>query len=524
MSSLFPSVTLAPISDLISRYEKNLIVIPEFQRDFVWTPAQIKELIISIYKGYPIGMLIQWETPSELSSNVGRHWLIDGQQRLLSLVAICKGVVRLKGDKYKSVALRFNPLTEEFQFDSPRIRNNPLWIDVKLLVEKPLSETVTTLGKSAFLKENEIKLCEQRLDKLRSNLINYLIPVCTLKPELDPEDAANIFIKLNATGTRVKAAELYLATFAIMLPGKIATEISDFMDDMKRQGWDLDVSVVIRTILAFLAGKVRIADRVLDQAKIIKKNYSDSQLQEAWLKAKESIKYVINLLGNRWGLYSLDLIPSQTVITTLAFFCGVKNLVIDKDEQDSMLKWFLLATYWGRYSGATETRLNEDIEVIKESKTDPWRKLLSNIKIVSGRLIPSNEDYQGAETDKLLLLYVLLKEKGATSLLSTQQLRNDITQIHHIFPKALLKGLHPEELVEDIANKTFIIGRENLHIGNKEPIEYLWGRVGDNVLKAHFIPQNPSLLKKEKFQEFLKERRRLIIEGLNEYFGGIESN
>jgi uncharacterized protein with ParB-like and HNH nuclease domain len=73
MSSLFPPVTLAPINDLISRYEKNLIVIPEFQRDFVWTQAQIKELIISIYKGYPIGMLIQWETPLELSSNVGRY-------------------------------------------------------------------------------------------------------------------------------------------------------------------------------------------------------------------------------------------------------------------------------------------------------------------------------------------------------------------------------------------------------------------------------------------------------------------
>jgi hypothetical protein len=523
MSSWSPPVTPTPINDLISRYEKDLIVIPEFQRDFVWTLAQIKELIISIYKGYPIGMLIQWETPPELSSSVGRYWLIDGQQRLLSLVAVCKGVVKLRKGKYKSVILRFNPLTEEFQFDSPRIRDDPLWINVKLLVENPLSETVNTLRKSTFLKEDEIRLCEQRLDKLRSNLINYLIPVCTLKPDLEPEDAANIFIKLNSTGTRVKAAELYLATFAIMLPGKIAIEISDFMDDMKRQGWDLDVSVIIRTILAFLAGKVRIANRVLDQARIIKKNYSDSQLQEAWTKAKESINYVINLLGDRWNLYGSDLIPSQTAITTMAFFCGVKNLDIDRSEQDSMLKWFLLATYWGRYSGATETRLNEDIEVIKES-TDPWSKLLSKIKNMSGRLIPSNEDYQGAETDKLLLLYVLLKEKDATSLLSTQQLRSDMVQVHHIFPKALLKGDYPEELVEDIANKTFIIGKENLRIGNKEPIEYLWGRVADNVLEAHFIPRHSSLLKKEKFQEFLKERRRLIIEDLNKYFKEIESN
>jgi len=521
MSSWSPPVTPTSISDLISRYEKNLIVIPEFQRDFVWTSAQVKELVISIYKGYPIGMLIQWETPPELSADVGRYWLIDGQQRLLSLVAVSKGTVKLKGEKYKSFVLRFNPLTEEFQFDSPRIRDNPLWIDIRLLIEKPLSETVNVLRKSAFLKEDEIKICEQRLDKLRSNLTNYFVPVCTLRPDLQPEDAANIFIKLNATGTRVKAAELYLATFAIMLPGKIAAEVSDFIDNMSRQGWDLDVSMIVRTILAFLTGKVRIADHVLDQARIIKKNYDNKQLQNAWLKSKESIRWIINLLGDRWNIYGSDLIPSQTALTTLAFYAGIKNLKVDEKELDIMLKWFLLASYWGRYSGATETRLNEDLEVIREEIEYAWKTLLTNIRIKTGRLIPTTEDYQGAETDKLLLLYVLLKEKKATSLLSNQQLRSDMIQTHHIFPRTLIKGLYPEDMVEDVANKTFVIGRENIRIGNKEPIEYLWGRVGRDVLESHFIPLQPELLKSGKFKEFLEERRKLIIQGLNDYFKNI---
>lgn len=118
MSSWSPPVTPTPVRDLISRYEKNLIVIPEFQRDFVWTSAQVKELVVSIYKGYPVGMLIQWETPPELSSDVGRYWLIDGQQRLLSLVAVSKGTVKLKGGKYRSFLLSFNPLTEEFQLSA----------------------------------------------------------------------------------------------------------------------------------------------------------------------------------------------------------------------------------------------------------------------------------------------------------------------------------------------------------------------------------------------------------------------
>ncbi len=112
------------------------------------------------------------------------------------------------------------------------------------------------------------------------------------------------------------------------------------------------------------------------------------------------------------------MIPSQTALTTLAFYAGIKNLKMDEKELDSMLKWFLLASYWGRYSGATETRLNEDLQVIREEAEQPWKRLLSNIKMKTGRLIPTIEDYQGAETDKLLLLYVLLKERKATSLLS----------------------------------------------------------------------------------------------------------
>lgn len=298
-----------------------------------------------------------------------------------------------------------------------------------------MSEIVNVLQRSTFLREEELRICERRLDVLKTNLTSYLVPVCTLRPDLEPEDAANIFIKLNATGTRVKAAELYIATFAIMLPSGIATNISGFMEDLRRQGWDLDVSVIVRTILAFLTGRVRIASRALDQARIIRRNYSAEQLEEAWLTAKGAIKRAVDLLGRRWSIYDSELIPSQTALTTIAYYLGIKKSM-GKGDEDKLLKWFLLASYWGRYSSAAETKLNEDLEAIRE-KEDPWQDLLSNIKRESGRLLPSEDDFKGAEKDKLFLLYTLLKENGATSLISDQEIKSDIAQIHHIFPRML---------------------------------------------------------------------------------------
>jgi len=220
-----------------------------------------------------------------------------------------------------------------------------------------------------------------------------------------------------------------------MLPSGIATNISGFMEDLRRQGWDLDVSVIVRTILAFLTGRVRIASRALDQARIIRRNYSAERLEEAWLTAKGAIKRAVDLLGRRWSIYDSELIPSQTALTTIAYYLGIKKSM-GKGDEDKLLKWFLLASYWSRYSSAAETKLNEDLEAIRE-KEDPWQDLLSNIKRESGRLLPSEDDFKGAEKDKLFLLYTLLKENGATSLISDQEIRSDIVQIHHIFPRML---------------------------------------------------------------------------------------
>lgn len=517
-------ISSTPIRELVSRYVNGLIEIPEFQRDFVWKNDQVKELILSIYRDYPIGMLILWEKPQGLSDDgkKGSYWLIDGQQRLLSLVAVLRGEVELKGGKRKSFTLRFNPLTEEFQFDSPRIRSDPLWIDIKALLANPLSTTVDGLKKHTSLGAGEIYECEKRLDRLRDRLLNYNVPVCTLRPDLDVEDVMNIFIRLNATGTRVKSAELYLATFAIALPNKIAAEVRDFIDEMDQKGWGLDVSVVVRTILAFLTGKVKIAERALEQAEAIKKMYNGKQLERAWLKARESLEWVIEQFGKRWNIYGSELIPSQAALVTLAYYAGTKNLKLSDYELDKMLKWFLLASYWGRYSNAVDTRLNKDLDIIAKGVDNAWEELLMEIRRESGKLIPSGVDFRGDEKDKRFLLYVLLKERGAKSLLSEQQLRSDVVQLHHIFPRALLRGTGLEDLANDVANLTFVVGRENIRIGNKEPGDYL-SKVRDEVLQKHFIPTQRDLLKLAKFKEFLEERRRLIIEGLNEFFKDIRN-
>ncbi|MEM0172664.1 MAG: hypothetical protein QW260_06850 [Thermoproteota archaeon] len=117
------------------------------------------------------------------------------------------------------------------------------------------------------------------------------------------------------------------------------------------------------------------------------------------MKSRESIRWIINLLSDRWSIYGLHLIPSQTALTFLAFYAGTKNLKVNEKEIDIMLKWFLLALYWERYSGATETILNEELKVIRKDIEHTWEKHLTNIRIKTGKLIPTIEDYRVAEID-----------------------------------------------------------------------------------------------------------------------------
>jgi hypothetical protein len=127
------SVTQAPVTQLLSDVKSNKIAIPELQRPFVWDSVKVRDLMDSLYKGFPVGYLITWQSVGAKlkGGQVAAHQqiLIDGQQRITALRAAVAGQ-KVINKRYKSIriAIAFNPMTEEFATLTPFIERNPQWI------------------------------------------------------------------------------------------------------------------------------------------------------------------------------------------------------------------------------------------------------------------------------------------------------------------------------------------------------------------------------------------------------------
>src|SRR4051812_43361650 len=133
MSTQRYSVTPHPIETLLTWVKSGEIAIPEIQRPFVWDATKVRNLLDSLYQGYPVGYLIAWRNPTvklkDGTSSAGKRILIDGQQRVTALMASLLGTEVLTDD-YDTVRIRiaFNPQDENFEVANPAIRKSASWI------------------------------------------------------------------------------------------------------------------------------------------------------------------------------------------------------------------------------------------------------------------------------------------------------------------------------------------------------------------------------------------------------------
>lgn len=128
------SVLQHPVETLLSWIKSGEIAIPEIQRPFVWKAKKVRDLIDSLYKGYPVGYIITWQNPTvklkDGSFSRNKKVLIDGQQRITALTAAIVGQ-RVLDDNYKEISIKiaFNFLTEEFDVLNKIHENDSKWIN-----------------------------------------------------------------------------------------------------------------------------------------------------------------------------------------------------------------------------------------------------------------------------------------------------------------------------------------------------------------------------------------------------------
>lgn len=512
------------INELLIDIERRRVALPDMQREFIWENTQIRDLVDSLYKNHPIGMILLWQTNpndnvpitaiDDATKEVSNYseLVIDGQQRLTSLLLVKKGCI-FKGAKERTIKLLFNPFEEKFEIEIPPLRNKPDWFDVTRVI-KDGEYSVVDRDKLKQLEWSEEKIYEalQKLGEVRNIFMGARnnIPVFIISSDMDYEEVADIFVKINSKGTRIRITELLLALLALKIPGEFRKDFRDYIEKLEDNGWYIDAGVIIRALVAISVKQGRLA-----YFRSIAQSISNEDLRNNWGITKKSLEECFKILEENLGIKNSDILPSQYVLIPLAFYISQKKDAFSEKDSKEFILWFLLASFWGRYAGSPETRLDEDIKSISENKN--LSKLFHLLKGQVGRLLIDEERFAGKSKNSKLLLYIVARENGAEDWWKGHKITTSDYEEHHIIPRSLLKKYDYEySLIDDASNIAFLTEKANRKISNAQPEKYLV-EIERAKLEKQFVPLDKDLWKIENYEHFLQQRRKIIVKAINVY-------
>ncbi|MGH9315518.1 MAG: GmrSD restriction endonuclease domain-containing protein [Thermoanaerobaculia bacterium] len=514
------------VRELLDEIARGEVLLPEIQRAYVWKGPQVTKLIDSLYRDYPAGQILLWdtidlpitknlagvETPT-LPSTGRPKIVLDGQQRLTSLY-------KALGKTDDKINVYFNLETEQFQLYLRRLDADPRWVPVREVVngdrgELAILQRIAAAG-GPSLSDPGSQAYLERLQRLR-RIGEYKFPIEIFKSD-DYEQVTELFVRINSAGTRLRAAELVLAQLALRLPGAIVEKFEKAMDDYADIDYELDPRFLIRALIAVATTQSRF--RYLTE---FWKKPAD-EIEQLWGRTRKGIDSAVNFVRQNGRFESSDWLPSQNTLIPLAAYFE-RHPAIAPNVESGLLRWFYVATLRGRYSTSPETALDEDLKAVGAS--DPIAELMKNVMPPGSSLQATADEFDDAGPRNPLfpLTYAAARKNGAKDWFTGVGLATDVVgadhevQIHHVFPKALLKEVGVSRKDRDeIANLAFLAAKPNRKISSRPPQLYL-AEIADkhpDRLTAQSIPSDRELWKLDRFQDFLAARRELLAAAVND--------
>ena len=485
------------IRQIIEDYQSGRLVIPEFQREYVWKPSRAPKLLDSIYRGYPVSVLLLWTSDDEPRPRRSKprptrsgaiSWLIDGQQRVITLSRIKTGD--------EGIEVVFNPDEDQFRLANAATRLDSKWYRVSDLLD---DEEYRRIRRKLDEGPSGAKR-EAQFERLR-RILDYEVPAVEMC-EYPFQQAVDAFERINTLGVKLKKEDVESARVAAKHSGFIADEVAPFLAKLRSQGFTrLNVMHLFRAC-AFVAcpdGRSRTPLHELSRSEVL----------SAWARTKKATEEAISIVRNEFGLLNMDLLWSGALLVPVIAMCVVSG-PRDRDSR-GMAGWLAMAALQHRYSGSTESALDQDLRACRGD--DPIGKLLTNLRRDSGRLGAEPNDFVSSLNDKggLFAVYVACRHVGLRDLFSGSRivLQTNVDR-HHILPRAQFSARIRSE-ADTLANIAFITGSVNRSIGAASPDVYL-GELSRHVLESQCIPTSSALWKINRADRFWAERRKLLAE------------
>ena len=525
---------MAKISTILDEIDNGSIALPVFQRGYVWSRKQVSELFASLYRGHPIGSLLIWKTSSAEAEIRGDlpapstplQLLLDGQQRMTSLYGVMRGKepAFFDGNANAFSGLRFNLEEESFEFYQPvKMRDDPLWIDVSELYQNGTQGVQTILSNLSNGGQNSTKFMGRLLDLLAVSDKELHIELVTGEDKT-VETVVDIFNQVNSGGTKLTSGDLALANICANWPE--ARDIIKLMiTTWREQGFKFTHEWLLHVVNAIVKG----------EAKFSHLHDLDSKtIEEGLHKAETYANKTLNIISGRLGLDHDRVLFAKPAISTIASFYNLYGLNLTHVQRDKLLFWYAHAGMWGRYSGASDATLGQDLTIIQKSNSiDEYiDSLIEEMEHSRGSIRVTEQDFLGSKvsTRFYAVLYMLTRMGKALDLVEgiplTMHHLGKMAQLekHHIFPKALLKKFKFDNNdINAIANYCFLTKESNLKIKDRNPAEYLeeCELAHPGVLESQWIPTEPELWKITNYFDFLETRRQFLASATNDLLDGL---
>lgn len=515
------------ISTILDHIDSGHMALPEFQRGYVWSGDQVRGLFDSLYRRHPVGGLLVWATEAKTAAQRGDgpvvsgivKLLLDGQQRMTSLYGVIRGKPPkfFDGNAKAFTGLHFHLENEIFSFYQPlKMEGDPLWIDVSSLMK------VGTAGLGGFVTQLtqqpdlalKLGIYVGRLSQLLgvSEVDLHIEEVTGADKSLDV--VVDIFNRVNSGGTKLSKGDLALAKICADWPEARETMKSK-LKAWAQADFNFNLDWLLRSLNTVLTGEAKFSH--LD-------NKTAEDIQDGLKRSTKAIDTSLNLIGGRLGLDHEQVLFGRFAVPVMVRFLDQSKGQLDEKQRDKLLFWFAQAGMWGRYSGNTESTIDEDLAALESGGIDG---LLTKLRFWRGGLRIEPEHFTGWSLGARFypVLYMLTRMGGARDWGTGIELKANLLgkmsklEVHHIFPKAQLYKLdHTRAEVNALANFCFQTKQTNLEISDRLPEEYFaeFERRHPGALASQWIPMDKELWKMKHYRDFLEARKELLAAEANQ--------
>ena len=522
------------VNSLLTDIRTGLLAIPEMQRPFVWDTTQVRDLIDSLYNGFPVGYISVWQNPGvklkDGSISAGKKILIDGQQRITALTAALAGKEVLDDHyKWKRIAIAFNPIDEKFEVSNNAIKKSSKWIPDIAPLFVPAFNTFSFVVD--YCTKNEIADQMPQVNNVINKLLSILnnsFGVITLDASLDIDSVTEIFIRINSKGTVLSQADFAMSKIASNeeFGGNIIRKTVDYFCHLLESPEDLkDIQTNDREFAAlpefeaikwaasktspiyktsytdilrvaftykFKRGKLSDLVSLLSGRDFESRDFRKDIEEESFMNLHDAVLQTVNktnferylMIVRSTGIVRKSLIRSQNVLNFgYALYLALRERGVDSDKIERIVRrWIALTILTGRYSASPESSFDYDIkrffayndpmDYLKITEAGELSEAFWSVNLIQ-RLNTSVAS--SPYFNMYLVAQVKLHDKGFLSThIDVEAMLENRGDIHHLFPKKYLTDNKIQKgLYNQIANYAFIQQEINIKIRDNAPYIYM---------------------------------------------------